>query len=196
MRFIAHRINTIEELHSLPCDFGAEIDIRDFGDRLIIQHDPFIDGVDFELYLQEYQHGTLILNIKSERIEFRVLELIKKYNIQDYFFLDCSFPMIMSLIQTGESRIALRYSEHEGIDTIKNLHNKINWVWVDCFSYLPLNKEVWSVFKDMDLKVCMVSPELQQQTEKLIEYKNQLKGEGIKLDAICSKRHNYNFWCT
>lgn len=87
MNFIAHRINTIDELKTIPFEYGVEIDIRDSNNRLILQHDPFKDGEDFDEYLKHYRHGILILNIKSERIEMKVLELIEKYNIKDYFFL-------------------------------------------------------------------------------------------------------------
>ena len=78
MEYIAHRINTIEELKQIPSEYGVELDLRDYGRRLILQHDPFKDGEDFEEYLKHYNHGTMILNIKSERIEFKVLDLIKK----------------------------------------------------------------------------------------------------------------------
>ena len=71
----------------------------------------------FEEYLKHYDHGTMILNIKSERIEFRVLELLKKYKVEKYFFLDSSFPMIYLLSEQGEKNIALRFSEFEGLDT-------------------------------------------------------------------------------
>ncbi|ARU49511.1 hypothetical protein Sdiek1_2361 [Sulfurospirillum diekertiae] len=79
MEFIAHRINTIAELSQVPIEYGVELDLRDYGNRLILQHEPFTDGEDFEEYLKYYQHGTMILNIKSERIEHKVLELINKY---------------------------------------------------------------------------------------------------------------------
>ena len=48
MEFIAHRINTIEELKQVPTEYGVELDLRDFGERLVLQHDPFKDGEDFE----------------------------------------------------------------------------------------------------------------------------------------------------
>ena len=41
MEYIAHRINTVEELKKTPKECGVELDLRDFGDRLILQHDPF-----------------------------------------------------------------------------------------------------------------------------------------------------------
>jgi hypothetical protein len=175
MEYIAHRINTIEELRNIPKEYGVELDLRDFGDRLILQHDPFTDGEDFEEYLKHYSHGTMILNIKSERIEERVLELIKKYKIEKYFFLDSSFPMIYLLSKNGEQNIALRFSEFEGIDTILNMKSKVKWVWVDCFSRLPITKENYQILKDNGFKLCLVSPELQGQNEKLEEYKQYLE---------------------
>ncbi|MDG0794535.1 hypothetical protein OMP38_29615 [Cohnella ginsengisoli] len=65
MEYIAHRINTVAELKMVPHEYGVELDLRDYGDRLILQHDPFTDGEDFEEYLKHYQHGTMILNIKK-----------------------------------------------------------------------------------------------------------------------------------
>ena len=120
MEFIAHRINCIKDLENLPKTIGIELDLREFNGKLVLQHDPFTNGQIFEELLIKYNHGTMILNIKSERIEFKVLELIKKYNIEKYFFLDSTFPMVNHLIQNGENNIALRFSEYEGIDTIIN----------------------------------------------------------------------------
>jgi len=194
MEYIAHRINTIEELKTIPTKYGVELDLRDFGDRLILQHDPFTDGEDFEEYLKYYNHGTMILNIKSERIEHKVLELVKKYNIKKYFFLDSSFPMIYLLSNDDEQNIALRFSEFEGIDTILNMKDKVKWVWVDCFSKLPITKENYKFLKEQGFKFCLVSPELQGQNEKLEEYKQYLEKESIIFDAICTKIYNIDKW--
>ena len=76
MEYIAHRINLVSELEKLPTKYGVEIDLRDAIDGTVyISHDPFTPGVNFETYLKQYKHGTMILNIKSERIEFKILEL-------------------------------------------------------------------------------------------------------------------------
>ena len=147
MEFIAHRINTIIELKKVPKEYGVEVDLRDYGDRLILHHDPFKEGEDFEEYLKHYDHGTIILNIKSEGIEFRVIELLIKYKIIDYFFLDSSFPMIHLLSEQGEKNIALRFSEFEGLDTILNMKGKVNWIWVDYISGYPLRNEFFNAFK-------------------------------------------------
>lgn len=194
MEFIAHRINTVKELKELPYDYGVELDIRDYENNLIIHHDPFTNGESFEDYLKHYNHGTMILNIKSERIEHKVLELIKKYEIKKYFFLDSSFPMIYLLSKSGEKNVALRYSEFEGLDTIFNMANKVKWVWVDCFSKLPITTETYKQLKDLNFKICLVSPELQGQDEKIEVYKEYLKTNNIVFDAICTKSYNIERW--
>ena len=194
MEYIAHRINTIEELKQIPKEYGVELDLRDYKDKLVLQHDPFKEGEDFDEYLKYYNHGTMILNIKSERIEYRVLELIKKYKIEKYFFLDSSFPMIHLLSKDDEKNIALRFSEFEGIDTILNMKDKAKWVWVDCFTKLPITKENYQLLKENGFRFCLVSPELQGQNEKLEEYKKYLETENIIFDAICTKIYNIDKW--
>ena len=194
MEIIAHRINTIEKLLQTPNEYGVEIDLRDYENELIIEHDPFKSGEKFEEYLKYYNHGTLILNIKSERIEYKVQSLLKKYNIKDYFFLDSSFPMIYSLSKIGEDNIAIRFSEFEGLDTILNMQNKIKWVWIDCFSYLPIDYEIYKSLKNSNYKLCLVSPDLQGQEDKIEKYKIFLIENNIHLDAVCVKTINIDRW--
>ena len=192
--FIAHRVNTVEELKGLPLEYGVELDLRDDGDDLVLQHDPFKSGELFEDYLKHYQHGTMILNIKSERIEHRVLELIKKYGIDDYFFLDSSFPMIFLLSNQGENNCAVRFSEYEGLDTILAMAGKIKWVWVDCFTRLPIDPASYDKLKSAGYKICLVSPELQGRPEDIELYKARLEKQGIIFDAICTKQYNVERW--
>ena len=195
MEFIAHRINKKEDLEKVSREYGVEIDLRDNIDGTIyINHDPFVLGENFENYLKEYNHGTMILNIKSERIELKILELLKKYNIKNYFFLDSSFPMIKLLSDKGEKNIALRYSEYEGLDTLEKMQGKVDWVWVDCFTKLPIDNKIYRKIKDMGYKLCLVSPELQGQPEKIELYAKQIKGEKIEFDAICTKEYNMKRW--
>jgi len=194
MHFIAHRVNTIQELLNTPTEYGVEIDLRDFGEKLILQHDPFKDGECFEEYLKNYNHGTMILNIKSEGIEARVLKLIKKYSIKNYFLLDCSFPMINLLSSKGEKNIALRFSEFEGLDSIRLMSQKVDWIWVDCFSKLPITFENYKILKKLNYKLCIVSPELHNQDLKLESYKQYLRDQSIICDAICTKLDNVIKW--
>ncbi len=195
MEYIAHRINTIKELKELDNHYGVELDLRDnLNGQIYISHNPFEEGEDFEEYLKAFNHETMILNIKSERIELKVLELLKTYGINKYFFLDSSFPMIKLLSDMGEYNIALRYSELEGLDTIRNMAGKAKWVWVDCFTYLPITSEIYRELKELGYQICIVSPELEGQPEKLNEYKEQLKRDGIEMDAVCTKYYNINNW--
>lgn len=195
MNYICHRVNTIKELKELSSHYGVEIDLRDNIDgKIYLQHDPFLIGDDFEEYLKQYHHGTMILNIKSERVELKALELLKKYNITEYFFLDSSFPMIKLLSDMGETRVALRFSEFEGMDTIRNMAKKVEWIWVDCFSKFPLSSEQYQEMKELGYKLCFVSPELQGQVEKLEEYKKEIFDKEIKFDAICSKNYIIDKW--
>lgn len=195
MEYIAHRINTLAELKQLPTRFGVEIDLRDRLDGTVyIAHDPFTPGEDFETYLKYYRHGTMILNIKSERIEFKVLELVEKYGISKYFFLDSSFPMIHSLSNKGEQNMALRYSEFEGVDTLKSMQGRVNWIWVDCFTHLPIDHALFLEFKKMGYDLCLVSPELQGRDADIEAYKAHLAAEEIRFDAICTKHYNVSRW--
>lgn len=195
MKFIAHRVNTIAELTKLSNEYGAELDLRDnLNGRIYIQHNPFEDGEDFEKYLKAYDHGIMILNVKSERIEHKIIELLKKYGIKRYFFLDSSFPMIKLLSDRGEKNIAIRFSEYEGMDTLRIMSGKVDWVWVDTFTKLPLNNKIYNEMKRLGYEICLVSPELQGQPEKIDIYANQLLDEGIIFDAICTKACNINKW--
>lgn len=191
MEYIAHRINTIAELKKLPEEYGVELDLRDdLNGRIYISHNPFEAGEDFEAYCKEYRHGTMILNIKSERIEHEVLTLMEKYQIRNYFFLDSSFPMIKLLTDMGVKQVALRFSELEGLDTIRNMAGRAQWVWVDCFTKIPIDRESFKELKALGYKLCFVSPELEGQEEKLAEYKEYIREQGIVFDAVCTKSYH------
>ncbi len=195
MHFIAHRINTIDELQYVPKECGIELDLRDFGLDLVLQHDPFKGGILFEDLLKHYHHGTMIVNIKSERVELKALELLQKYNVTNFFFLDSSFPMIINLSSRGERRNAIRFSEFEGIGTIRAVKDRVEWIWVDCFTHLPLNNEIYRELRATGLKLCLVSPELQGRPDDIRPYAIQLREQDIEFDAICTKVYNIETWC-
>ena len=196
-QFICHRINKKEELEKIDNMFGIELDIRDFHNKgeLILSHDPFSDGENFDNYLQKYNHNTLILNIKSERTELECLKLMDKYNITNYFFIDSSFPMINLLNKKYfNNNFASRYSEYECLEFTENIKDFIKWIWVDCFTIMPLNSTIYSRIKKLDKKICIVSPELQGQEDKIISYRQQLIDNFIIPDAICCKEYNIYKW--
>ena len=190
MQIIAHRKNTIEELSQTPTQFGIEVDIRSWEKELTIHHDPFAQGEDFKEWLKHYQHQILILNVKEEGLEAQLIELMKEHNISNYFFLDQSFPFLVKWAKLGEKRLAVRVSEYESINTALSLKDKVDWIWVDCFTHFPLSSEEAKQLKQANFKLCLVSPELQgRNAESEIPALKELLGTlGISVDAVCTKR--------
>ncbi|QKM64036.1 hypothetical protein DCO17_01595 [Polynucleobacter tropicus] len=190
MNFISHRRNSIEELKATQTDYGVEVDIRSDNGRLVIHHDPFASGDDFEEWIKHYQHGTLILNVKEEGLEERLINLMKQRGITDYFFLDQSFPFLIKWSKLGERRCAVRVSEFESIETALTLAGKIDWVWVDCFTKFPLSGQDAKHLQAAGLKLCLVSPELQGRPAEtaIPELAKLLVERQITADAICTKK--------
>lgn len=190
MNLIAHRRNTLSELASTPTKYGVEVDIRSYGDKLVIHHDPLIEGESFDAWIAAYRHGTLILNVKEEGLEARLIGLMKTHGIDDYFFLDQSFPFLVKWAKAGERRCAVRVSEFESVETALSLSGKIDWVWVDCFTHFPLSNVDATRLKNAGFKLCLVSPELQgRNAETEIPLLAALLAErDIQADAVCTKR--------
>jgi len=179
-----HRVNTIEHLNRVPHNRGVEVDIRDYDGALRLCHDPFTRGEEFEEYLKHYNHSMIILNVKCDGLEDYVLSLMRKYDIRDYFFLDVTNPSLVRLAMRGIRDVAVRYSEFEPIESALALAGKVDWVWVDCWTYLPLNAETHRLLKE-HFRIYIVSPELQGHSRSMIpEYRKQI--EGLSIDAVCT----------
>lgn len=190
MILIAHRRNTRALLAETPTDLGVEVDIRSQGTALVIHHDPFVaDAPGFEEWLSGYRHGTLILNVKEEGLEDRLLALMAERGIENFFFLDQSFPFLMRTARRGEKRCAVRISEFESVDTALSLAGQVEWVWVDCFTRFPLGHRDATRLQEAGLRLCLVSPELQGRTDpaEIEAMRNLLAREGIEADAVCTK---------
>lgn len=190
MKLISHRRNTVAELNATPTKYGVEVDIRSCGKQLIIHHDPFVPGESFDDWLAVYQHSTLILNVKEEGLEARLISLMESRGIEDYFFLDQSFPFLIKWSNSGVSRCAARVSEFESIKTALTLAGKVDWIWVDCFNHFPLSTIDAVRLKAAGFKLCLVSPELQGRNAEteipaLIRLLDSLD---ISADAVCTKR--------
>ena len=188
MEVILHRRNTIQELMTTSTKYGAEIDLRAFKNRIIVQHDPFIKGEDFEKWIKFYKHGTLILNIKEEGIEFEVINILRKNNIENFFLLDQSFPYLLKLIKSGEYRTALRISKFESINNAFNLKLKAKWIWMDYFERFYYEKEDVQKLKSYGYQICLVSPELLGYKKKeTIRISKKIINQDYLIDAVCTK---------
>jgi hypothetical protein len=211
MQIIVHRINRVKTngetkgLNEVGNEYGIEFDIRYHHDDLVLHHDPFghqKEKLDkFEALLSEYvkEHtGTMILNVKTEGVEKKCIELMQKYNYKNWFFLDLSMPFFAIYTEKayrGEingftpENLAVRFSEREPIEYALAFKDKAKWVWVDCFTKMPLNKTNYKQLKNAGFKICLVAPELQKHDiAKTKEFQNILDGEGIELDAVCTKK--------
>lgn len=190
MKLISHRRNTRQELNATEGKYGIEVDIRSYGNDLIIHHDPCVPSESFDEWIADYRHGTLILNVKEEGLEARLIALMKDKGIEDYFFLDQSFPFLIKWSKAGERRCAVRVSEFESIETALTLAGKVDWVWVDCFTQFPLSHDDAKRLQDAGFKLCLVSPELQgrnAETEIPMLVK-LLADRNIVAEAVCTKR--------
>ena len=189
MNIIRHRRNTRAELEQTPRQYGIELDIRSHGDDLILHHDAFVAGERFVDWLDSFRHGTLILNVKEEGLEDRVLRLMKERGIEDFFFLDQSFPFLIKTARAGESRCAVRISEFESIETCLSLAGMVDWVWVDCFTKFPLTSTDAQRLAAAGFKLCLVSPELQGRMapDEITAMRTLLAERGITADAVCTK---------
>ena len=66
MIIIKHRVNTINKIIKTPKSYGVEIDLRSSLKTIYLNHDPFKNGENLEKFLNNYNHNTLIVNVKSE----------------------------------------------------------------------------------------------------------------------------------
>lgn len=192
---IAHRVNFLDAIQSaqvFSVADGIEFDIRDSGGKIIVYHDAFgtiAYAQDFVEFLQFCPPDKFyIVNVKSEGIEHRAIQLLEAHGITRFFLLDCSIPMMVRLGYAGERRLAVRFSEFEGIETVKLMAPFVSWIWIDVFTCLPINELLAEYMKSaLHLNICLVSPELQGQPDKISEYVDALTKQNIKLDAVCTK---------
>ena len=191
---ICHRKNTIKQLIDTPTEYGVEIDVRSYNNKIILNHDPMKNGEFLDNWIRKYNHKFLIINIKEEGLEKYIIKILKNKKIKDFFFLDQSFPFLIKTLNSNETRCAIRFSEYEDIKTINNLKKKINWVWVDHFSKFPLNKSISNSLNKKNIKICIVSPEIVKKTsiQNLKKLKNSIQKKNIHIDAVCTK--NPEIW--
>lgn len=190
MQIVHHRRNTSELLAETLSEHGVEVDIRSFGTDLVIHHDPFVAGEPFEQWLRSYRHGLLILNVKEEGLEDRLLALMASHGHSNFFFLDQSFPFLMRTARQGERRCAVRVSEYESVETALQLDGKVDWVWLDSFTgALPPRADLERLAAS-SLQICLVSPELQARDPEaeIPDLRRRLTDAGIDLAAVCTKR--------
>ena len=66
----------------------------------------------------------------------------------------------------------------------------VSWVWIDCFTRMPLTGDDAKRLKANGFHLCLVSPELQGRTDaqEIHNMRDLLQQDDISLDAVCTKR--------
>lgn len=188
MLIIKHRINTINELKKIPKKFGVEVDLRSNKKDIYLHHNPFSKGVLFNKWVKYYDHKLIVLNVKEEGLEKKIVTILKKNKIKDYFFHDQTFSTLLK--NKKITKVSIRISEYEELKKKKYLFKYIKWVWVDHFNNFELNEKLYRLLKKQNVKICIVSPELinLKNIKKIIVLKKILKVKKYIIDAVCTKR--------
>jgi hypothetical protein len=192
---IIHRVNTIDELKKIDKSYGVEVDIRAYGEKLIVNHSSFENGPELSEWLSICGDRLVILNIKEEGIESRVRDMAFQFGIKNFMLLDLSFPALVKMSNKGESQIAIRVSEYESLDNALLFESKIDWIWLDCFNGFPLTGEEFQRLKKSAFKICLVSPELHgppRDEDDIQNFQNFMHSIGAEVDAVCTK--NPELW--
>lgn len=200
VKIILHRINSIEKLLKTPHEYGVEIDIRGYGTKLFLSHDPIDDSKSYdelETYLGHFKHAFIIFNIKEAGYESRVIALAKKHGIKDYFLLDVEFPYLYEASRMkGVRDIAVRFSEAEPIEAVEaqivNGKPLIDWVWIDTNTMLPLTKDIVKRLKPF--KTCLVSPDRWGRPDDIASYRKQMEELDFSLDAVMTGEAYADAW--
>ena len=189
MKIYKHRINSKSALETIEPNYGVEIDLRTKSDALILAHDAFVQGEIFEDWLSVWRGQPLILNVKEDALEEKILEVLKQHGVTDFFFLDQSYPSIRRVISMGITKVATRVSDYEDLATA--LKSGSDWVWLDSFSgsweYLM---EATMAIEGNGQKSCLVSPELQRKGSdaELEGLKTLIRENELLIDAVCTKK--------
>lgn len=189
---VIHRVNSRSQLPGIPREYGAEIDLRAEGSEIVLNHDPFKGGERFADWLENYAHGLLVLNIKEAGIESEVIRLAEGAGIRRFFLLDVEFPYLYRASREGERRIAVRYSEDEAMETVLKYQDKVDWVWIDTNTQLPINNEV--ALRLAPFHSCLVCPERWGRPHDIMAYRQKLAALRFPLHAVMTSPAHALSW--
>lgn len=187
MIIIKHRVNKINELKNTPIKYGVEIDLRSSNKSIILHHDPYLDGDKFIKWIKKFKHRFLVLNVKEEGLEDKIIKILKKNKISNFFFHDQTFSTLLK--NKNKTKVSIRYSEYEDLKNYNYLFKKIKWIWIDHFTKFPLKIDLYKLLKKNNVKICIVSPELvnPRYKNKIQNLQKKLSKNKMKIDAVCTK---------
>jgi len=176
---------------SFQLGFGTETDIRDLNGELVISHDPptidcqYLTVANFFKIYKIWGDGLqLALNIKSDGLQRKLMQLIIDFNITNYFVFDMSIPDTIGFIKNN-TKFFTRQSEYE-IDPA--FYTQADGVWLDEFNGHWIDDEVIQKHIKNGKKVCIVSPELHKRAYNIEwdNYKNIFLKDAEHKISICT----------
>lgn len=176
---------------SFQLGFGTETDIRDLNGELVISHDPptidcqYLTVADFFKLYNICGYGLqLALNIKSDGLQRKLMQLIIDFNITNYFVFDMSIPDTIGFFKTN-TKIFTRQSEYE---INPAFYTQVDGIWLDEFNEHWIDDDVIKKHIKNGKKVCIVSPELHGREYDLVwkKYKSIFLADSENRISICT----------
>lgn len=174
---------------SFSLGIGTETDIRDYQGELVISHDIADESCIsveefFKLYNCYDKKPPLALNIKADGLQYKLKQLLKKYEITNYFVFDMSVPDGLQYLKEGLNSFT-RESEYE---KEASFYNEASGVWLDEFYGHWINKSVIEKHLHHNKTICIVSPDLHKREyeNEWLHYKNIEKELGTNELIICT----------
>lgn len=176
-------------LQATPANLGVEVDIRSNGKDLYVSHEAFQDGINFELWLESFNHKFLIANVKEEGLEDKLRSLFSNKGIENWAFLDQTFPFLVKELRCGLTKTMVRISEFESSAVGSAFDVKPDWVWLDSFTGEYPNTKILTDLYSSGYKFMIVSPELQgrQPELEIFQIKELFLNSQIEIDGVCTK---------
>ncbi len=174
---------------ALSNNYGIETDIRESNGEIIISHDiPMNDDcMSLDQLLSIYKDiGSklpLLLNVKCDGIKDKILFLIQKYSIENYFLFDMSIP---ETVHYASDKLVKFLSRLSDLEESPILLESAQGLWVDSFygeypSFTLLEKYV-----EQNYILCFVSPELHGREEKTywIRLREWIQSKDFKRNTV------------
>jgi len=146
---------------SFSLGFGAETDLRDHREQVVISHDMAgessmsLDEL-FSIFNRYDTALPLALNIKADGLQQKLKAALQQFDIKNYFVFDMSVPDTIGYMDAGINFFS-RQSEYEPQPAF---YSQCKGIWLDSFKDIWYTNDLIRDHLDRDKQVAVVSPEL------------------------------------
>lgn len=96
--------------------------------------------------------------------------------------------------ESSFSKLSIRFSEAEPIESALENQEYVDWVWVDTNTQLPLDRENYEQLTEAGYKICLVSPGRWGRPGDIEPYISELNKKEIDIDAVMTSLDNADRW--